>query len=139
MPNCIHFLKEMKRCTEHVIKLLPSSVNKSCLKYGFHAIQTFTPLHMHIVSQDFCSEHLKSQTNWNSFNTEYFIDFDNLIHHLDIELRNLTIDYFHTDKFHLKNTEALNRLLLTKLKCNVCNAAQANLENLKAHLLTHEE
>jgi hypothetical protein len=36
-------------------------------------------LHMHIISQDFDSDHLKTKKHWNSFTTSYFMDVEKFI------------------------------------------------------------
>ena len=137
LPESLSFLKEMKKCSKFIVDSLPNSIDKSNLQYGFHAIQTFEPLHMHIISRDFSTEFLKNDKIWNSFNTDYFIDLDDLIEHLEKDLDYLSKDYFIADKFHLRNHEYLNKLLQTRLKCNICNSIQFNLNNLKEHLLSH--
>jgi aprataxin len=48
-------------------------------RIGFHAIPSMRQLHMHVISQDFDSDHLKNKKHWNSFTTNFFVDADFLI------------------------------------------------------------
>jgi aprataxin len=138
LPQALSLLKEIKELiSSKLLTLLPSSINKSHLMYGFHAIQSMQPLHMHIMTRDFQSECFKNKKHWNSFNTSYFIQLDELIKHLEVDLNNLSEDYFVKDKFNLKKTNILNEYLKSDLKCNVCGLVQNNIPNLKKHLLTH--
>lgn len=139
LPNSIDFLKEMKSLAHKIVETLPQSLNKLEFKYGFHSIQSMQPLHMHIITSDFQSDCLKNKKHWNSFNTSYFIKLDDLIEHLAKDLNNLSIDYFKTDKFNLKNKQMLEDYLKLDLKCNVCSSKQSNMPNLKKHLLTHNK
>jgi aprataxin len=137
-PDCYNFFIKLKRVTLEIIDLLPNSIDKTNLQYGFHAIQTFRPLHMHIISRDFFSVHLNSQKIWNSFNTSYFIHLDDFIRHLEADLDNCRIDYFISDKYHLTNIDYLERLLISSgFKCNVCQENHESIDSLKEHLLTH--
>ncbi|KAL6278173.1 hypothetical protein ACE6H2_021774 [Prunus campanulata] len=36
-------------------------------------------LHLHVISQDFNSTHLKNKEHWNSFNTDFFRDSVNVV------------------------------------------------------------
>ncbi len=49
------------------------------LRFGFHAIPSMKQLHAHLISQDFDSEFLKTKKHWNSFNTDYFVPFGELM------------------------------------------------------------
>ncbi len=137
-PDCYNFFIKLKRVTLEIIDLLPNSIDKTNLQYGFHAIQTFRPLHMHIISKDFFSVHLNSQKKWNSFNTPNFIYLDDFIRHLEVDLDNCRIDYFISDKYHLTNIDYLERLLISSgFKCNACQENHESIDSLKEHLLTH--
>lgn len=137
LPNAVDILKEMKSLTENIIQeKFPDKVNKSNVLYGFHAVQSMQPLHMHIISNDFQSDCLKNKKHWNSFTTKYFVKLNDLLDHLENVLKN---DYFVTDKFNLNKPQVLKNYLDSDLKCHICNAAQNNMPNLKRHLLTHSK
>ncbi|KAF9124638.1 hypothetical protein BGW39_008065 [Mortierella sp. 14UC] len=48
-------------------------------KMGFHIVPSMSHLHLHVISQDFCSPCLKKALHWNSFNTGFFIPPDEVI------------------------------------------------------------
>jgi len=52
-------------------------------RMGFHAVPSLKQLHMHVISEDFNSEYLKSKKHWNSFTTDFFVTADNFILHLE--------------------------------------------------------
>lgn len=41
---------------------------------GYHARPSMERLHLHVVSDDFVSEWMKSKKHWNSYNTKFFMD-----------------------------------------------------------------
>jgi aprataxin len=137
-PDCFNFFMKLKYYALRIIDLLTNSIDKTNLQYRFHAIQTFRPLHMHIISKDFFSVLLDSQKKWNSFNTSYFIHLDDFIRHLDVDLDKCRIDYFTSDPYHLRDINYLENLLISSgFKCNVCQENQESINSLKEHLLTH--
>ncbi|RNA08194.1 aprataxin isoform X2 [Brachionus plicatilis] len=131
--QCLDLLKEIKSLSEKIIAENFPKELKSKTMCGFHSIQSMQPLHMHIISKDFDSDCLKNKKHWNSFNTKYFINLDDLIECLKNEK-----DYFKNDFFNLNNQKILKDYLDCPLKCNVCNAVQKNMPSLKRHLVTHK-
>ena len=98
-------------------------------------MQSMAPLHMHIISRDFQSTCLKNKKHWNSFNTDYFIELNKLIEHLE-ELGKVA-DYFSIiDRFNLRKPEKLEAYLKLDLKCHMCEKAMKNMPELKKHLDT---
>ncbi|KAI4331613.1 hypothetical protein MLD38_029787 [Melastoma candidum] len=43
-------------------------------RLGYHSVPSMRQLHLHVISQDFNSPHLKNKKHWNSFNTAFFQD-----------------------------------------------------------------
>ena len=138
LPNRLEFLRDMKKTAgqifENFVKNDFKDASKIGMKFGFHAVQSMQPLHMHIISQDFDSNCLKNKKHWNSFNTDYFIEIDSLIRHLTEDLENGSKDYFATDKFGLKDRVKLDAFLNAPLKCHKCEHIPKNLPALKKHL-----
>ena len=95
---------------------------------GFHSIQSMYPLHMHIITKDFVSDCLKTKKHWNSFNSRYFINLDEIIDHLK---ENETLEGL------LLPRDELNKLLKSDLKCNQCTKVLSNIPKLKEHLAWH--
>ncbi|CAH2354857.1 aprataxin-like protein [[Candida] railenensis] len=48
------------------------------LKVGVHSIPSLKNLHIHVISKDFHSPRLKNKKHYNSFNTDFFVDFEKL-------------------------------------------------------------
>ena len=136
IPNSIDFLHQIRNTTNEIINS-SDNLKNSKLIIGFHAVQSMSPLHMHIISDDFKSDCLKNKKHWNSFTTNYFIRLEDLINHLEIDLDNLKKDYFIEDKFNLRNRGKLDDFLKSDLKCNKCGSSMKNIPNLKNHLNTH--
>ncbi|VVC46248.1 Hypothetical protein CINCED_3A008030 [Cinara cedri] len=44
-----------------------------CFQVGYHAYPSMNRLHLHILSKDFNSVHLRHPFQWNSFHTEFFV------------------------------------------------------------------
>lgn len=132
MDNAVSFLKDMRQLAHEIVaKNCPAEV-KSNIQYGFHAIQSMSPLHMHIISRDFVSDCLKHKKHWNSFTSPYFVHLDKLIENIEV-----VKDYFVEDKFNLNKHDILKNYMDMPLKCHVCNASMSNIPNLKKHILTH--
>lgn len=76
-------------------------------------------LHLHVISQDFDSSHLKNKKHWNSFNTTFFLDSVDVIKELE-DIGNVT----------LKN----DKCLVMELRCHRCRSAHPNIPRLKSHI-----
>lgn len=77
-------------------------------------------LHLHAISQDFDSKHLKNKKHWNSFNTAFFRD---------------SVDVIDEVSNHGKAT--LNdddKLMSMELRCHRCRSAHPNIPRLKSHI-----
>lgn len=112
-------------------------LNKSDLMVGFHAKSSLKPLHLHVITKDFNSPHLKvtililttkSKRNYLSFHTDYFIKIDQVLKSLK--------EY---KKFHHPLSEAeLNELTKRSLTCHICGKVFNTIPQLKNDLLKHE-
>lgn len=77
-------------------------------------------LHLHVISQDFDSKHLKNKKHWNSFNTAFFRDSVDVIDEVS-----------NHGKATLKDDE---KLLSMELRCHRCRSAHPNIPRLKSHI-----
>ncbi|KAK8928562.1 Transcription factor bHLH140 [Platanthera zijinensis] len=78
-------------------------------------------LHLHVISQDFDSSHLRNKKHWNSFNTKFFRDSIDAM--IEIEkIGSATIEY--------------EKLLSSELRCHRCKSAHPNISRLKSHIAT---
>lgn len=76
-------------------------------------------LHLHVISQDFNSPHLKNKKHWNSFNTEFFRDAVDVIEEVE--------------KFGKPSIQD-EGLLSKELRCHRCKSAHPNIPRLKSHI-----
>ncbi|XP_066471424.1 aprataxin isoform X2 [Tiliqua scincoides] len=107
-------------------KMVQQCPEKDTLHFrlGYHAIPSFSHLHLHVISQDFDSEWLKTKRNWNSFTTEYFVDSQVVIEMIK-------------KKGRVNVGSNISELLKLPLKCHVCKQQQPTIPKLKEHLRTH--
>ncbi|XP_027334935.1 transcription factor bHLH140 isoform X2 [Abrus precatorius] len=77
-------------------------------------------LHLHVISQDFESKHLKNKKHWNSFNTAFFRDSVDVIDEIS-----------NHGKATLKDDD---KLLSMELRCHRCRSAHPNIPRLKSHI-----
>ncbi|KAG7960897.1 hypothetical protein I3843_10G150400 [Carya illinoinensis] len=89
-------------------------------RLGYHSAPSMRQLHLHVISQDFDSKHLKNKKHWNSFNTAFFYDSVDVIE-----------DVSNHGKATLRDDESL---LSTELRCHRCRSAHPNIPRLKSHI-----
>lgn len=77
-------------------------------------------LHLHVISQDFESKHLKHKKHWNSFTTAFFRNSVDVIDEVSIN-----------GKATLKDDD---KLLSMELRCHRCRSAHPNIPRLKSHI-----
>lgn len=121
----VPLLKEMQKRGQMTVEQLTSRYGTLKFRLGFHAVPSMRQLHMHVISQDFDSEHLKTKKHWNSFTTEFFIPADKFIKTLE------TDGSIHFEKARYE------AWLEAPLKCHVCHQSQKTMPALKGHLLSH--
>ncbi|KAK6120241.1 hypothetical protein DH2020_045932 [Rehmannia glutinosa] len=94
--------------------------NKSLsFRFGYHSVPSMRQLHLHVISQDFNSSHLKNKKHWNSFNTPFFLDSVDVIKEVE-DVGNIASK---NDKF-----------LSMELRCHRCRSAHPNIPRLKSHI-----
>ncbi|KAL0338161.1 UNVERIFIED_CONTAM: Transcription factor [Sesamum angustifolium] len=94
--------------------------NKSLsFRLGYHSVPSMRQLHLHVISQDFDSNHLKNKKHWNSFTTPFFLDSVDLIKELE-----------DVGRVTLKD----DKCLAMELRCHRCRSAHPNIPRLKAHI-----
>lgn len=55
-----------------------SEFRATFIRAGVHSLPSLANLHIHVISQDFHLDRMKSKKHYNSFTTEFFVDFDAL-------------------------------------------------------------
>ncbi|CAK7343852.1 unnamed protein product [Dovyalis caffra] len=89
-------------------------------RLGYHSVPSLRQLHLHVISQDFNSNHLKNKKHWNSFNTAFFRD---------------SVDVIEEIKNHGKATiKDEDSQLSMELRCHRCRSAHPNIPRLKSHI-----
>ncbi|KAI4353391.1 hypothetical protein L6164_002345 [Bauhinia variegata] len=89
-------------------------------RLGYHSAPSMRQLHLHVISQDFDSKHLKNKKHWNSFNTVFFRDSVDVIDEVS-----------NHGKATLKDDD---KLLAMELRCHRCRSAHPNIPRLKSHI-----
>lgn len=89
---------------------------------------TTSQLHLHVISQDFCSPYLKNAQHWSSFNTRFFIPPEEVIKTI-------------REKGSFQKTaEELNtygRMKKIAMVCNQCSQVIKSVPMLHHHLSDH--
>ncbi|XP_058000148.1 transcription factor bHLH140 isoform X2 [Hevea brasiliensis] len=88
-------------------------------RLGYHSVPSMRQLHLHVISQDFNSNHLKNKKHWNSFNTAFFRD---------------SVDVIEEIKNHGKATVKDDSYLSMELRCHRCRSAHPTIPRLKSHI-----
>ncbi|KAG0242857.1 hypothetical protein BGX31_011447 [Mortierella sp. GBA43] len=85
-------------------------------------------LHLHVISQDFCSPALKKKNHWNSFTTRFFIPPEQVISAINAK-----------GSFALtpQDRTMYEAMLKRDLRCNQCKDTPKTMPALKKHLEDH--
>nr|XP_039257131.1 aprataxin-like isoform X1 [Styela clava] len=129
--SCAHLRSEHLPLLKHMVKVGEQTIEdnisendkpKTEFRYGYHAVHSMSHLHMHVISQDFDSDALKTKKHWNSFTTEYFVDAEDIINEIEKDGK-------------VKNRKHMADLLKEPLRCHICKRDQKNMPELKKHIL----
>ncbi|KNE70276.1 hypothetical protein AMAG_14423 [Allomyces macrogynus ATCC 38327] len=96
-------------------------------RVGVHAVPSMRHLHVHVVSQDFISDRLKTKQHWNSFTSEFFVPWERVKATLAAGQR-VKID-----------KAAAEAMLKRPLACHKCSKTARTMPELKKHLETHAQ
>ncbi|WOL06874.1 hypothetical protein Cni_G15608 [Canna indica] len=89
-------------------------------RLGYHSVPSMRQLHLHVISQDFDSTHLKNKKHWNSFNTSFFRDSTDVLEEIE--------------KHGVVTVNDDEKLLTKELRCHKCCSAHPNIPRLKSHI-----
>lgn len=82
VENYVKLTKEILRQSlnkhDTFAKLDGENFVSTFVKVGVHSIPSLRNLHIHVISKDFHSPRLKNKKHYNSFNTDFFVDFEKL-------------------------------------------------------------
>ncbi|XP_068944171.1 aprataxin isoform X3 [Petaurus breviceps papuanus] len=116
-------LKHMHAIGEKMIEECMDSKHLQ-FRLGYHAIPSMSHVHLHVISQDFDSPCLKNKKHWNSFNTDYFLESQDVIKMIQKDGK-VTVP------------EGASDLLKLPLQCHICKEQQPTIPQLKDHLRKH--
>ncbi|XP_059830780.1 aprataxin isoform X5 [Hypanus sabinus] len=119
----LNLLQHMNEVGE---KLVREYVDSKALRFrlGYHAIPSMSHMHLHVISQDFDSPCLKTKKHWNSFNTDYFLESQDVMKMVE-----------QNGKVIVKDD--MPELLKMPLLCHVCRQESSTIPQLKEHLRKH--
>ena len=75
----VELLEHMLECGRELAKEQTQKDSSLTFRHGYHASPSMSRVHMHVISQDFISPHLKTKKHWNSFTSGFFIDAETVI------------------------------------------------------------
>lgn len=130
-----------------------SELKNTKIKVGVHSIPSLRNLHIHIITNDFHLPRMKNRKHYNSFNTKFFVEFDELDPAYNERYQkayNQNQDYDsdsadsedgdngrpHEFIRHVRNENILHDIISgTPLKCSQCGVMFDNkFQRLKLHL-----
>ncbi|KAJ6819416.1 putative receptor-like protein kinase [Iris pallida] len=113
-------LKEMHAVGLKWIEKFQNDDASLIFRLGYHSVPSMRQLHLHVISQDFESAHLKNKKHWNSFTTYFFRDSADVVEEIDMY-----------GSARLNDDE---KLMSMELRCHRCRSAHPNIPRLKAHI-----
>ncbi|PIA32381.1 hypothetical protein AQUCO_04500173v1 [Aquilegia coerulea] len=116
----LQLLRNMHAVGEKWAKQFSSDDASLIFRLGYHSVPSLRQLHLHVISQDFNSTHLKNKKHWNSFNTAFFRDSVDVIDEISKD-----------GKAKLNSDE---KLMSMELRCHRCRSAHPNIPRLKSHI-----
>lgn len=139
-----------------VLECEPSKVaeiKNTRIKVGIHSIPSLKNLHIHVITTDFHLSSMKNKKHYNSFNTKFFVEFEELNPEFNEQyLRAYNQNYDsdsadsedgddgHSQEFirHVRNETILHDIIKeTPLKCLQCGEKfDFKFQRLKLHLET---
>lgn len=120
---------ELKAWFVEEVRHKPTKEKIGRFLFGYHAVPSLYPLHLHIITDDFHSPALKTKKHWNSFTSEYFIKSE-------------TVEKILSEGKHfktaMKEEEYYEGLLnSSSLHCHKCQQSFSTIPQLKNHLVSH--
>lgn len=119
-------LRHMREKGAELAKRLKAEDPQLKFRLGYHASPSMSPLHLHVISQDFDSPCLKHKKHWNSFTTDFFR-----------EATAVEAELAETGEVAKWDPHLLDALLKTDLKCHECREPFKTIPALKSHLKKH--
>lgn len=131
-------IPNLKALTENHLDLLQHMHEVGCkisqekqhakhkFRLGYHAEPSMNHLHLHVISDDFCSDSLKTKKHYNSFTTDHFMNSAKVMDCLK-----------KTGKVTTPSRGDCEKFLKQPLVCFKCGENMATMPKLKEHLKSH--
>ncbi|CAI9097274.1 OLC1v1033664C3 [Oldenlandia corymbosa var. corymbosa] len=120
---CKEHLPLLNKMQEVGLKWVERFLNEDkslIFRLGYHSVPSMRQLHLHVISQDFDSKHLKNKKHWNSFTTPFFRDSVDVMEEVNKH-----------GKAIIKDDESFHSM---ELRCHRCRSAHPNIPRLKTHI-----
>lgn len=120
-------LEHMHARSKELVKKI--NVNEEATFHmGYHAIPSMKLLHLHVISDDFDSQKMRTVHHWNTFNTDFFIDSHTAVEMVKKHGR-VEVDEKH-----------YNDILHSSPRCNICSKhyQPSEFNQLREHRRTHD-
>lgn len=115
----IKLVEEMHNVGMKWVKRFQDEDASLIFRLGYHSVPSMRQLHLHVISQDFESDHLKNKKHWNSFTTSFFRD---------------SVDVLEEVKSQGRANVESEAVLKGELRCNRCRSAHPTISKLKSHI-----
>ncbi|KAJ0228903.1 Transcription factor bHLH140 [Hirschfeldia incana] len=117
----IQLLEEMHNVGMKWVQRFQDEDASLVFRLGYHSVPSMRQLHLHVISQDFESDHLKNKKHWNSFTTSFFRD---------------SVDVLGEVKSQGKANVESEAVLKGELRCHRCRSVHPTIPKLKSHIRT---
>lgn len=115
-------LRHMNKVGREIAEKLSDTEKKIRVRIGYHAIPSMPQLHLHVISDDFQGECLRTKKHYNSFTTAFFLEPDVVVSMVD-------------QKGKMEIRPGMDDLLKQNMHCIHCGKGLKNLPVLLKHLL----
>ncbi|CAG9860228.1 unnamed protein product [Phyllotreta striolata] len=120
----VELLKHIENIAQEVASL--EEHKNKIFKFGYHAEPSMAHLHLHVISDDMNSSCVKTKKHWNSFNTPFFLNPQDVRESLETD-----------GKVSLPTPQQCKDYINTPLHCHKCKYEPKHMPDLKKHILTH--
>ncbi|KAJ3052343.1 hypothetical protein HK097_006495 [Rhizophlyctis rosea] len=129
-PSDIPILEKLKQRADRLVSDVLTSIGGKAdvvrgeqdFRAGFHAVPSMKQVHLHVISQDFSTDAFKNKKHWNSFTTEFFKPWEDMVGRLKREGKVLYDPAEH------------EALLKGPLKCHRCGRECKTIPDVKKHI-----
>lgn len=117
----LELLKHMSKVAREIANHLRNDKERIQLRVGYHAIPSTAQLHLHIISDDFQGPCLRTNKQYNSFASAFFLDPD-MISRMVAQNGKVTI------------CPGIESLLTEEMRCIHCEKFMKTIPDLRLHL-----